>query len=480
MSIAEIDWNAENFLNKVTQLPIVFSFLARPRSRLRSLFISKMSDNCRPILYFPQPNFISLIRQSAESGELNVKGLDKDTVLHLTASHGENHSSVRALYLTVKSQLSPEQRQEAAKELVESLPNATARIVVFVAETEDLDSCLSAFLFPPNTNTPTETIIMSPPTSKLFHSRSILETDILKESSVGIIGLGSGGSQVAVEFAKAGVGKLVLVDYDRLELNNISRHACGLSDIGRLKTNALKDLLLNKNPQATIQTFELDINETTHNDYPAMKDSLRLCDLIIAATDTVQSRYNINTLSLELRITTIYGKCSTRAAGGEVLRVRPGSSACLACVYGTMQVTPDEAVSFERLRKVTPAYVPDSDVEAKIQVGLSSDITPISNMIVKLSLVELCRGKPSGISSLESELTSEFYRWANRREQEFKSYPEGGFDRFDKPAILRWYPVSFQPDPNCMTCSIGNILAVQGSSDDTTAETSDKVFFGTN
>ena len=144
-----------------------------------------------------------------------------------------------------------------------------------------------------------------------------------------------------------------------------------------------------------------------------MKDSLRLCDPIIAATDRVQSRYYINTLSLELGTTIIYGKCSTRAAGDELPRVHPGSFACLACVYGTMQVTPDEAVSFERLAK---AYMFQTDVEAKIQVDLSSDITPFQNMIFKLSLVELCHGKPSGISSLESELTCEFYRWANRRE----------------------------------------------------------------
>ena len=236
----------------------------------RRVFISKLSSVCGLILYFPQPNFISLIRQSSNSGELNVKGLDEDTVFHLTVSHGKNNDPIEALYLTVKSQLTPEKRQEAAKKLVGSLPDTTVRTVVFVAETDDLDFCLSGFLFLPNTTTPTETTIMSPPTSKLFHSRSILETDILKESSVGIIGLGSGGSQVAVEFAKAGVGKLVLVDYDRLELNNISRHACGLSDVGRLKTNALKDLLLNKNPEASIETFELDIDETTHNDYPAM------------------------------------------------------------------------------------------------------------------------------------------------------------------------------------------------------------------
>ena len=427
------------------------------------------------ILYFPQPDFIELVSESANSGVLNLKSYDKDTVFHLTLPRENIDVPGQAFYLKVKTQPAPEQQRDIALQMVESLPTSRMRVVVLVAETDDLAFCLAGFLFPIGESTPIEAAIIPPPTSKLFHSRSILETDVLKNASVCIIGLGSGGSQVAIELAKAGVGRLVLVDYDRLELNNISRHACGLSDIGRLKTNAMKDLVLNKNPEASIETFDVNIDDTTDVSYSAMKERMKQCDLIIASTDTIQSRYNINTLSLELGVTTIYGKCSTRAAGGEVLRVRPGSSACLSCVYGSMKITPDEAVSFERLRKVTPAYVPDSDVEAQIQVGLSSDISPISNMIVKLSLVELCRGKPSGISSLDEELQAEFYRWANRREQEFKTYPQGGFQRFDKPAILRWYPVNFQPDPNCMACRTSTVSGAGG----TMATASDTAFFGT-
>jgi molybdopterin/thiamine biosynthesis adenylyltransferase len=427
-----------------------------------------------PILYFPQQNFFDLVRECTNSGVLKLESYDKNTVFHVAMPSTDTEVNVprQAFYLKVTTQPEPQQQLDVALQMVESLPTSMIRVVVLVAETDEL----AAFLFPLGETTSIKAAIIPPPTSKLFHSRSILETDILKNASVCIIGLGSGGSQVAVELAKAGVGRLVLVDYDRLELNNISRHACGLSDIGRLKTNAMKDLLLNKNPEALIETFDLNVDDTTDGNYPTLKERVGRCHLIIACTDTVQSRYNINTLSLELRVTTIYGKCSTRAAGGEVLRVRPGSSACLSCVYGKMKITPDETASFERLRKMTPAYVPDSDVEAQIQVGLSSDIAPISNMIVKLSLVELCRGKPSGISSLDEELRAQFYRWANRREQEFKTYPEGGFQRFDKPAILRWYPADIQPDPDCMTCTV---FGTGGTPDESTAAASDTSFFGT-
>ena len=70
-----------------------------------------------------------------------------------------------------------------------------------------------------------------------------------------------------------------------------------------------------------------------------MNDSLLLCDLIIAAIDTVQSRHNINTPSLELAF--------MANAAQELLEVRYSESAqvhlhiSIGWVYGTMQVTPD-------------------------------------------------------------------------------------------------------------------------------------------
>lgn len=91
-------------------------------------------------------------------------------------------------------------------------------------------------------------------------------------------------------------------------------------------------------------------------------------------------------------------------------------------------------------------------VEATIQVGLSSDIIPIGTMAVKLALVELCRGEDGALATLEKDLTAPYYRWANRREQEFVGYPEDGFGRFDKPSILRWYPADFERKPDCTAC----------------------------
>ena len=55
-------------------------------------------------------------------------------------------------------------------------------------------------------------------------NKGLLEVDILANKRVLIIGLGSGGSPIAVELAKAGVGQFALADFDRVELHNLSRH----------------------------------------------------------------------------------------------------------------------------------------------------------------------------------------------------------------------------------------------------------------
>ena len=45
----------------------------------------------------------------------------------------------------------------------------------------------------------------------------------------------------------------MLIDFDRLELSNVARHVCGVNDLGRYKTFAVRDSILQKNPQMIIK-----------------------------------------------------------------------------------------------------------------------------------------------------------------------------------------------------------------------------------
>ena len=234
-----------------------------------------------------------------------------------------------------------------------------------------------------------------------------------------------------------------------MDLGNISRHVCGIEDLGRYKTKALRDILYGKNPYLKIETAELDINQ--HID--ETESLLNQCDLIIAATDNNRSRFNLNSISLQYQIPTIFGRALTRAVGGDVLRVRPYQGPCLGCIFtkNFLESRQEEISQFRQAREEAPAYTSDDDVSANIQVGLSSDIMPISNMVVKLALVELSREKPSGIKSLEEDLVADFYIWANRREQTYANWPKMEYGS-RTPSILRWYGAKLERNQTCPVC----------------------------
>lgn len=281
-------------------------------------------------------------------------------------------------------------------------------------------------------------------------SKGILEVDILSNKRVMIIGLGSFGSQIAIELAKAGVGEFALFDFDRVELHNLARHTCTIKDLGRLKTDAIKDAVIGKNKLAKINLFPVNITE--HKEL--MEEQVAKADLIICATDNNISRFYLTQCLLKYNKVALFGRAVTRAEGGDVFRHRPGGP-CYNCLVGSRA----HAMASEEItnRSQLPAYVSEEEANAMIQVGLSSDIEPICNLIVKLALVELSRGKNSGIEALETELTYDYYMWANRRERRHLGWAPFN-DAKNQPTILRWYGARISKDENCPTCSANAIL----------------------
>lgn len=276
-------------------------------------------------------------------------------------------------------------------------------------------------------------------------SKGILEVNILESKRVMIIGLGSFGSQIAIELAKAGVGSFSLFDFDRVELHNLARHTCTIKDLGRLKTDAIYDAIVGKNPYAHVEKFPIDINE----DLGLLNAEIAKSDIVICATDNNRSRFNISEALVKQHKIGIFGRAVTRAEGGDVFRYIPGGP-CYCCLIGAgwYDTAAEEITGTDQL----PSYTAPEDAEAMVQVGLSSDIEPICNLMVKLTLMELSRGKESGISCLEDELVYDYYMWANRRERRHANWaplPNAG----NRPTILRWYGAKIKKVDDCPLCS---------------------------
>ena len=86
-------------------------------------------------------------------------------------------------------------------------------------------------------------------------------TDILKQKKVAIAGLGGLGSNIAVMLSRIGVGKLFLVDFDKVEPSNLNRQHYNINHLGMQKTLALKSQIEIINPFIEIEIKDIKITE---------------------------------------------------------------------------------------------------------------------------------------------------------------------------------------------------------------------------
>lgn len=106
----------------------------------------------------------------------------------------------------------------------------------------------------------------------------------LKESVVGIAGLGGLGSNIAVALARIGVGHLVLADFDVVEPSNLNRQQYFISQLGQPKAQALKETLMRINPYLTYTVHETRI--TPEN----FQTLFAPCAIVIEAFDRAEEK----------------------------------------------------------------------------------------------------------------------------------------------------------------------------------------------
>jgi molybdopterin/thiamine biosynthesis adenylyltransferase len=275
----------------------------------------------------------------------------------------------------------------------------------------------------------------------------LFETTLLHDQSVVCFGLGTGGAHAAIELAKCGVGRFTLIDPDRLTVGNVVRHPGGLSQVGRLKVNVVRDLILEKNPEAQVDVHAMAVDDAS---FGHMRTLVGAAKVVIAGTDNRPSKLLINQLCLDANVPALYGGAFRRAYGGQVLRVRPGKSPCQQCFISTM---PSEAADTEIASASDAEAIAYSDRPVAIEPGLSLDVLPIATFLTKLALLELLIGKASSLSMLHRDFEAPWYLWLNRPEPgtQYATLPPLS-DSIDEMTIQRWYGVEFDRDKDCPAC----------------------------
>ena len=142
----------------------------------------------------------------------------------------------------------------------------------------------------------------------------------LKESSVLFIGAGGLGSPAILYIAAAGVGRIGIVDNDKIEKSNLQRQIIHeTSEIGKYKTYSAKHKIQKLNPNCIVRTFQKRLNKD--NSLGIIKDFDIVCD----CTDNFPTRYLVNDSCLLLNKPMIYGSVQGFEGHISVFNLNQGS-----------------------------------------------------------------------------------------------------------------------------------------------------------
>jgi molybdopterin-synthase adenylyltransferase len=267
----------------------------------------------------------------------------------------------------------------------------------------------------------------------------LFEVGIFADVKVLIAGCGSGGSAVALHLVMAGVRNLTLLDNDELEVENVIRHICGRRYIGERKVNAVADVLLDRNPNASIRKLDEDIQN-----FPGLEAEVKAADVVVIATDNEPTRYQINALCVQHRKPFVVARVFTRGIGGEAFAFRPGTGGCLACLETFLERSPFregireiELVSEEEREQV---YGMEVD-EIKDSPGLSLDIGFITGFHARFVLDAIARGLSEPPKYFEP-IPENYVVWGNRPHPPFSKH-------------FQLQRIHLTPRENCGVCAQG-------------------------
>ncbi|KAF0885546.1 ubiquitin-like modifier-activating enzyme 5 isoform X1 [Hyaena hyaena] len=183
-------------------------------------------------------------------------------------------------------------------------------------------------------------VVDSNPYSRLMALKRmgiVSDYEKIRTFAVAIVGVGGVGSVTAEMLTRCGIGKLLLFDYDKVELANMNRlffqpHQAGLS-----KVQAAEYTLRNINPDVLFEVHNYNI--TTVENFQHFMDRIsngglqegKPVDLVLSCVDNFEARMTINTACNELGQTWMESGVSENAVSGHIQLIIPGESACFAC-----------------------------------------------------------------------------------------------------------------------------------------------------
>ncbi len=150
----------------------------------------------------------------------------------------------------------------------------------------------------------------------------------LKQAKVLIIGLGGLGSPASLYLAAAGVGQLVLCDFDELDVTNLQRQiSYDTQSVGQSKASLAKQRLLALNPEIRVRTINKKMSESQ------LAMELGMVDLVLDCTDNMESRHAISKACFQAETPLVVG-AGIRLEGQLIFfDFKDSASPCYHCLF---------------------------------------------------------------------------------------------------------------------------------------------------
>lgn len=149
----------------------------------------------------------------------------------------------------------------------------------------------------------------------------------LLDSTVLIIGMGGLGSPAAMYLAAAGVGRLIISDFDQVEDSNLQRQIIHRTqDIGELKAFSAKRSIAEINPQCEVKAIDWQLDDEELHTF------FTQADVVLDCTDNFPTRFALNRMSVSTQTPLVSG--AAIRTEGQIASYLPGSGGpCYQCLY---------------------------------------------------------------------------------------------------------------------------------------------------
>jgi len=173
----------------------------------------------------------------------------------------------------------------------------------------------------------------------------------IKQTKIFLAGAGGLGSISAYYLAAAGIGRLVIVDSDTVDIGNLNRQIIHrMDDIGVSKVDSAYLKLKALNPDCIVMPIRAEMIREN------IIDLAQGCSIIVDATDNLEARRVLNHASLAMGIPFIYG--GVNEFNGMLTTFIPGETPCFECLFST----------FNERKKLIGVIGPVPGVIASLQV----------------------------------------------------------------------------------------------------------------